>query len=34
MLMCTDYASKAKTILDGYLEGYEGLCDMKKVHTS
>ncbi|BFG42319.1 hypothetical protein CerSpe_285940 [Prunus speciosa] len=27
----SDYASKAKTILDGYLEGYEGLCDMKKV---
>ncbi|TQE00493.1 hypothetical protein C1H46_013919 [Malus baccata] len=27
----SDYVSKAKTMLDGYVEAYEGLCDMKKV---
>jgi hypothetical protein len=27
-----DYVSKSKSLIDGYLEVYEGLCDVKKVH--
>jgi hypothetical protein len=27
-----DYVSKTKSLIDGYLEVYEGLCDVKKVH--
>jgi hypothetical protein len=27
-----DYVSKNKSLIDGYLEVYEGLCDVKKVN--
>ena len=28
-----DYVSKSKPLVDGYLEVYEGLCNVKKVRT-
>ncbi|WJX45214.1 hypothetical protein P8452_32109 [Trifolium repens] len=30
----SDYVSKSKSLIDGYLEVYEGLCDVKKVGLS
>lgn len=33
VLICTDETLKDKSIVDSYIEAYEGLCNTKKVCT-